>query len=100
MATTQQVADFYEVSVDTIKTVLKRNKTELKSDGFVNGSGKFVKVNLTSTEIQQKQGYFLITDNQGNEVKVNNVRNSLFPKRAILRVGMLLRDSEVAKEVR
>ncbi|WP_242479850.1 hypothetical protein [Bacillus cereus group sp. N21] len=32
--------------------------------------------------------------------KIGYRRNGLFPKRAILRVGMLLRDSEVAKEVR
>lgn len=33
-------------------------------------------------------------------IKFNHRNNLLFPRRTILRVGMLLRDSEVAKEVR
>ncbi|MGE1009234.1 hypothetical protein [Bacillus cereus] len=34
------------------------------------------------------------------ELGIGKVGSNIFPKRAILRVGMLLRDSEVAKEVR
>ena len=35
MATTQQVADFYGVKVDTIKQLVKTNRTELESDGYI-----------------------------------------------------------------
>jgi len=34
------------------------------------------------------------------DIDFNNKSNTLLPRRAILRIGMLLRDSEVAKEVR
>ena len=37
---------------------------------------------------------------ENTKLVVPNVGIILFPKRAILRMGMLLRDSEVAKEVR
>jgi hypothetical protein len=41
------------------------------------------------------RGYFTVGDQ-----KLANNSNNLFPRRAILRVGMLLRDSVVAKEIR
>lgn len=36
----------------------------------------------------------------GTELNITNRGIRIFPKRAILRVGMLLRDSEIAKEIR
>ncbi|MGY3268298.1 uncharacterized protein YegJ (DUF2314 family) [Bacillus sp. TE9106W] len=40
MATTQQVADFYEVSVDTIKMVIKHYREEIEGDGYLVLTGK------------------------------------------------------------
>lgn len=54
---------------------------------------------MSGTKIINKRGHFLVETADGY-VKMANRSNGLFPKRAILRVGMLLRDSEVAKEVR
>lgn len=42
----------------------------------------------------------IINFNDGSLFEISNSGLVLFPKRAILRVGMLLRDSEIAKEVR
>lgn len=104
VATTQQVADFYEILPSTLRTLVKENKEELISDGYYSQTGKELKAVLGSptsghSGIVSKPGYFLILPEESN-IRLSHNTNALFPKRAILRVGMLLRDSEVAKEVR
>ena len=96
-ATTQQVADFYEVEKKTVEKILERNNDELVNDGVQVLSGGRIKEKFSSDNmsVQNFRGYFKV-----NGIKMNNRLNTLFPRRAILRVGMLLRDSKVAKEVR
>ena len=76
---------------------MQRNSDELLSDGMITLSGKETKEKLGSDNMSTQNfgGYFEL-----NGIKMNNRSNTLFPRRAILRVGMLLRDSKVAKEVR
>lgn len=104
MATTQQVADFYGVSLDTIKWVVKRNRDELVTDGYNTLTGKessdLYGDKLSLKKIETQKGKYVVTLRNNIEVSFSNRSNGFFPKRAILRVGMLLRDSEVAKEVR
>ena len=96
-ATTQQVADYYEVDVDAIRSIIRRHKEELESNGYRLFTGKeikdiFIKVNQT-----------IISYHGGFEVsgqKFANRSNGLFTKRAILNVGMLLTQSEIARELR
>ncbi|MEH7667651.1 hypothetical protein V7419_12915 [Bacillus sp. JJ689] len=91
-ATTKQVADFYDIEKKAIDNVILRNKEELTSDGMIivkQGELKKIKGDLQNEGSLEKYGL-------GKFVAAAY----LFPKRAILRVGMLLRDSEVAKEVR
>lgn len=83
-ATKKQVAEYYEIQVDAIESIERRNKEELLSDGYGKFSSKDIK-----TLIGQTDG-----------IKIPNTGMNLFPRRAILRVGMLLRDSVIAKEVR
>ncbi|MCS6591595.1 BRO-N domain-containing protein [Bacillus cereus] len=104
MATASQVADFYGVEYEAIKKITHRHKDELELDGYKSIEGKEIKEILVSdkmspTKIELRKGHFVVVVN-GEEVKVAYRNVALFPKRAILRVGMLLRDSEVAKEVR
>lgn len=102
MATTQQVADFYEVTDYALKMIVNRHKEELISDGYrvLKGKvvlGQFERSNsLLPLSVLNKQGGYLVND----EYFFSYRGVGLFPKRAILRVGMLLRDSAVAKEVR
>ncbi|HDR8021686.1 TPA: hypothetical protein QCY54_000557 [Bacillus cereus] len=104
MATTQQVADFYEVPMPSIASVLREHRNELELDGYIMKSGKEIKGDLGSlkthnAKIVGKQGHFLIE--VGSEViRMSNGGNGLYSRRAILRIGMLLRDSAIAKEVR
>lgn len=95
--TIQQVADYYEVDIEAVKKVFQRNKEELIEDGLIYKSGKEVKDILVGDKMSltNSRGYF-----ECNGVRFAYKNNTLFPRRAILRVGMLLRDSEVAKEVR
>ncbi|MES5938381.1 MULTISPECIES: hypothetical protein [unclassified Bacillus cereus group] len=97
MATLQQVADFYNVSKEMINTLLKSHQDEFVSDGYMLMTG-----NKISSFFQEKKrrGSYTVTSINGKEYTYSSYNNYLFPKRAILRVGMLLRDSEVAKKVR
>ncbi|PEK10541.1 hypothetical protein CN683_26725 [Bacillus toyonensis] len=96
MATTQQVADFYGINKRVIDNLVLKNKDEITGDGYKIVNGKDLAVILKRVaKIENMKGYVFIDGN-----KVGYGSNGLFPKRAILRIGMLLRDSEVAKEVR
>ncbi|WP_135452562.1 hypothetical protein [Mycobacterium sp. DL99] len=79
--TTDMVAEFYQVPLDTIKTVVKRNREELDADGLtvVDRDDFALRFNLNPGRVSA----FM-----------------LYPRRAVLRVGMLLRDSTVARDVR
>ncbi len=86
-ATTAMVAEFYEVPRETILTIVKRNRDELDDDGFevVARSEVTSKLNVTPDELGMPRTAPSL---------------SLFPRRAVLRVGMLLRDSAPARKVR
>jgi len=96
-STIKQVAVFYEVGDEAIKAVVNRNKEELQLDGIMKMTGRETRSFLGGCNLQphNKRGIFCIGDST-----FNNKSNTLLPRRAILRIGMLLRDSEVAKEVR
>lgn len=90
LATIDQMAEFYEVPEDTIKTCLKRNREEFEADGVTVLRGKArvsrlreVRVNMNLPEIPCK----------------TTVLTALNP-RSGLRLGMLLRDSAIAEAVR
>ncbi|PEH74598.1 hypothetical protein CRM89_29480 [Nocardia sp. FDAARGOS_372] len=85
--TTDMVADFYEVDRETVLKVVQRNRDELDDDGFrVIGRREVVDIlSRTPDELGMPR---------------NAPTMSLFPRRAVLRVGMLLRDSAVARRVR
>lgn len=101
MMTMQQVADYYEVDYKTVNMCYLRNKEEINMDG----ASKIPVKSMVSrfqqdVEIVSSQGYKEFKLSEDVTLRVPNVGIVLFPKRAILRIGMLLRDSEVAKEVR
>lgn len=100
-ATQKQVAEYYEVGEKTIETIYSRHRDELESDGVSLKSYKeFLNIQNEGLEISYVVGKTIFTFANGNELTVPNRGLKVFPRRAILRVGMLLRNSEVAKEVR
>lgn len=82
-ATTEQMANYYEVPADTLRKVLKRHRDELDSDG--------VKV-LRGKALEGVRDIVSFTPTAGNV--------TIWTPRAALRLGMLLRDSKIAQQVR
>ena len=83
IATTEEMGRFFEVEVATIRKVYHRHKEELVSDGVKTLRGKALKDVRDILSLTSKQSNIMI-----------------WTPRAALRLGMLLRDSEVAKAVR
>lgn len=86
-STTAMVAEFYQVEDTTIRQVVNRNREELDSDGYAV---------LTRGEVSDKLS--LTSDELGMPRTAGSL--ALFPRRAVLRIGMLLRDSAVARQIR
>ena len=105
--TATQVADFYEVDAETIKKVRQRNSEEFAEDGvhkepitsFRNFNRDIMSRSNTDVVITPLRGGIKFAYGD-TTVVVPNTGITVYPKRAILRMGMLLRDSKVAKEVR
>ena len=109
--TTGQVAEFYEVKQIAIRAMLNDHRDEFESDGVCKKAladfreaNKSLDVTLSHdqtnpVEITQKRGYVVLSYGD-NTLSIPNAGIVVFPKRAVLRAGMLLRDSKVAKEVR
>lgn len=85
--TKQMVADFYEVDERTIERYLESHETELKHNGYFLCKGKLLK----NLKIQ-----FAPVINVATKTTVIG----LFNFRAFLNIGMLLSESEKAKQVR
>lgn len=81
----QSIAQFYGVELNTLQQVIKRHRDELAQDGYKM---------LYKNDLQNVHGVQLET------IKIPNRGIAVFSRRAILRLGMLLRDSTVAKLVR
>ncbi len=83
ITSTDQIADFYEVPLDTIHKIVKRNRGELESDGLETLRGEALRY---------------VTDKLS--VSERTPKLTVWTPRAALRAGMLLRDSAVASAVR
>lgn len=97
MATTKQVAEFYGVKLSALSMCVHENRKELESDGYVVMKGKDL-VSQNNWQTKNMNGYMLLED--GTRIPYN--KQGLFPKRAILRVGMIIKDGEpwfVARDV-
>ncbi|RHP47006.1 hypothetical protein [Clostridium sp. AF32-12BH] len=96
-----QIAEYYEVSEQRIKDVYTQNREEIDEDGTKILPKNFytdVLRDKTSVKANQTSVTYIFSD--GQIVKINNRGLKVFSKRAVLRIGMLLRKSKVAKEVR
>lgn len=89
-ATTEMVAKYYNVPKSTIDSLVEDHRDELVEDGYQV---------LTAQSLKLFKGSTLKGSNLYNKLKYAR-QIAIFPRRAILRVGMLLRDSEVAKAIR
>jgi hypothetical protein len=83
IATSEQMADFYEVTTDVVRDNIRRHRDEFDSDGLKVLRGKSLK--------DAREIISLPSDTS---------QATVWTPRAALRLGMLLRDSEVAKQLR
>lgn len=83
--TTEMAAEFFGVTVDVIRQTVTRNRDEFDEDGY-----RVVTRSAFVGMLEESDGLSLSSANSF----------ALFPRRAVLRIGMLLRDSLVARKVR
>lgn len=101
-ATIEQVAEYYEVDNEVIRKLAINHSDELQEDGFKTFTSKEIIANVLKgnnfpLETVKGKTNVIIA---GQVFSIPNRGLRLFPRRAILRVGMLLRDSEIAKRIR
>jgi HJR/Mrr/RecB family endonuclease len=81
--TTAMVASYFTVTVEVIRALVHDHRAELEASGY--------RV-LTGTELSDFK--------QLSGIQSRTRSLALFPRRAVLNIAMLLRDSEVARQVR
>lgn len=84
-ATTEMVANFYEVPEETVRSAVKDHRAELESNGYTVLHGR------ERTEFVRSLKDFTLPPAR---------HLALFNRKAILNVGMLLTESDVARKVR
>lgn len=90
IATTQQIAEYYEVSIDTVKKVIQRHRAELESDGLRTLKGKELKALCSKGSDAMSLAAL---------PEKTTVLTTWTP-RACVRLGMLLTTSEIAQQLR
>lgn len=90
--TTKAVSEYFEVSQEVIRDNIRRNRHELEDSGMKE---------YTYSEIKNLIGSEKISRPKIRELGINTARKTnIFTKRAVLNLGMLLRDSDIAKQLR
>lgn len=85
--TLRQVADYYEIEIEVVRKTIQRHREELQSDGMVKLQGRQL------DEFKASLPYPV------QELK-KVPTTQLLPRRAILRMGMVLKKSMVAEKIR
>ena len=93
VTTTKQLATYFNVNLDTLNSCILSNKLELESNGMT--ILKNVDFKQFKTDVLKQHESRDLSDMFH---RVSSLR--VFNRRAILNVAMLLRDSEVAQEIR
>lgn len=105
MLVSNQVADYFGVTREVVKKVYQNNRDEIESDGVLHMSSAEFETsdrwgNCFPTKVPSKAKGIVRYRVDDMTVNLNGRANLLFSKRAVLRIAMLLRDSEIAKEIR
>lgn len=105
MATVQMVADYYEVPKSTIESCVSNHREEVESDGYsvykVKDADRLLSHVTPDFRVTKNRANFKLINKEGDVIlSAGGTGVALFPRRAILRVGMLLQKSDIAIEVR
>jgi hypothetical protein len=85
--TLQMAANYYEVPVDTVRTIIKRNRDEFN---------EYEELRLLKGKVLNE--FKTIVQDEPSFKGINSLQ--LLNRRGLLRLGMLLTESEVAKSIR
>lgn len=105
MITAIQLANYFEVDRKNISQIFHRHREEFQSDGILRLSSKDFKDRALSLHYEvsdsenTSRGKHIVSIG-GMDLSLNGKCNIFYTKRAALRMAMLLRDSEIAKEIR
>lgn len=86
--TTDMLASYYEADANTVAQAVKRNRAELEANGLTVLRGADLR------EFKAKYSMYLPSE------VMRSSHLAVFTRRTVLNMGMLLRDSEIAKQVR
>lgn len=90
--TVDMASQYYETDKELIKYHIKTNKEELESDGLKVLKGK---------ELKEFKEFLKVGESNYLTSEISNAPSlTLIPRRAMLRLGMLIQKSEIAKEIR
>lgn len=85
--TTKMVSEYYEVDFSVIEKAIQRNRKELEQNGFKKMTYGELKELISNSDIM-------------SELRLSKQGSNIFSARAVLNMGMLLRDSKIAIKVR
>lgn len=86
-STVKLAAEYYEVEIKALEKTIERNRRELEEDGLRLYKNKEIKEMLETVE-------------NTKNIQIPPRGLTLIPKKALLKIGMLLSDSEVARKLR
>jgi len=89
--TTYQVAEYYECSLETVKTLIKRNRGEFEDDGMIVLSGQ---------DLDEFKQNILQGSNEPDKISSKVRSLTILTKRSLLRVGMMITGNEMATRIR
>lgn len=89
--TLDQASTYYDVSVDAIRTIVKRNRNEFENDGMIVLSGENLKDFIAKVCVGQDEPH---------KISPKTRALTLITKRSLLRIGMLLTNSDLATKIR
>lgn len=90
---TEDVARYFEVSTEVVKKVTQRHRTEMEENGLRLLRGSDLRV-------FNRDMMSLLDGGQGESYPQANAQLTLYTRRTVLNVAMLLRDSDIARCVR
>jgi DNA-binding transcriptional regulator YhcF (GntR family) len=103
LMTMRMIAKYFEVDVDTIKKCYQRHKDEIDEDGVSHKKHGEIKSLLKGQSVPIEEESRMTTyvfPEIKFKLQVPNVGITVFSKRAVLRIGILLRDNPISKEIR
>ncbi len=97
---TKQVADYFEVPLQTLHSCYLRNKEEIDLDGILVKGIRDLDVCIMHTSKINTKGVTTFVFEDKTTLDVANRGARCFSQRAILRIAMLLNQSIIAREIR